>query len=50
MIANINQIISIFTAIFPPWVVAVALGFLVVFSIIIVVKVITAVLDAIPFL
>lgn len=48
--ANINQIISIYTAIFPAWVVAVALGFIVVFSIIIVVKVVTAVLNAIPFL
>lgn len=46
----IGQVITTLCAVFPAWVVAVALGFLAVALIIIVVKLVAFVLDAIPFL
>lgn len=45
-----GQVISILGAIFPSWVIVVALGFLAVALVIIIIKIVAFVLDAIPFL
>lgn len=44
------QVVSILGSIFPSWVVVVALGFIAVSLILIVIKIVAFVLDAIPFL
>lgn len=46
----IGQIITTLCAVFPAWVVAVALGFLALALIFIVIKLVAFVLDAVPFL
>ena len=46
----IGQVITTLCAVFPSWVVAVAIGFLAVALLIIIVKLVAFVLDAVPFL
>lgn len=46
----IGQVITTLCAVFPAWVVAVAIGFLAVALILIIVKLVAFVLDAVPFL
>lgn len=46
----IGQVITTLCAVFPAWVVAVALGFLALSLVFIIVKLVAFVLDAIPFL
>lgn len=46
----IGQVITTLCAVFPSWVVAVAIGFLAVALILIIVKLVAFVLDAVPFL
>lgn len=46
----IGQVITTLCAVFPSWVVAVAIGFLAVALVIIIIKLVAFVLDAVPFL
>lgn len=46
----IAQVITTLCAVFPSWVVAVAIGFLAVALVLIIVKLVAFVLDAVPFL
>lgn len=46
----IGQVITTLCAVFPSWVVAVAIGFLAVALVLIIVKLVAFVLDAVPFL
>lgn len=46
----IGQVITTLCAVFPSWVVAVAIGFLAVALVLIILKLVAFVLDAVPFL